>query len=93
MSKHELEERNIRVISDHILTFTFVACSIIDTDTDIYFQIPQYKYKFLEIQFTIVYTKYVRNLRDQDSLNCFPLGPTIKDKILFNLDYKKKMKK
>ena len=49
-----------------------------DTDTDIYFQIPQYKYKLFEIKFTIMYTKYVRNLRDQDSLSCLPLGPTIK---------------
>ena len=50
-----------------------------DRYTDIYFPIPQYKYKFFEIQFTIMYAKCVRNLRDQDSISCLPLGPTIKD--------------
>ena len=29
-----------------------------DTDTDIYFQIPQYKYKLFEIQFTIMYVTF-----------------------------------
>ena len=60
----------------HIKICQAFADTDTDTDTDIYFQIPQYIYKLFEIKFIIMYTKYVRNLRDQDSLSCLPLGPT-----------------
>ena len=47
--------------------------------TDRYFIFKFHSIKFFEIQFTIMYTICVRNLRDQDSLSCLPLGPTIKE--------------